>query len=596
MPLSAHFNVSAPAPHDHLLHVELTLDGLDPAAHHLDLSMPVWTPGSYMVREYSRHVQGLRAHAEDRPVSAHKLDKATWRFITEGATRLTVRYQVYAHELAVRTNHLDSSHAFYNGPALYLYPRDVTAQPPTVSFVGMPDGWQVFCGLDPVAGKPGHYTASDWDTFIDCPVEIGPHVPITFEALGKPHTVVVWGRGNHEPDRLAADLARIVVANASFFGNALPYDHYTFIIHLTPSGRGGLEHKNSTVLLCQRHDFCAGPAGTSVDAQGQPDDKYIEFLRLAAHEHFHTWNVKRIRPARLGPFDYQQENYTRDLWTVEGVTSYYELVSLRRAGLMSPKRFLDAIADSIKVLATVPGRALQSLEDSSFDAWIKLYRPDEHTRNSSVSYYLKGELVCFLLDAHIRAKSGGERSFDDVMSLLWRRFLEDGQGYAEGSYGEVIQAATGVDVSEAIEVLTRSTAEIDWARWLDPVGLQLTTSSKPTQPAAWLGVSLRAEGERVVAASVPTGSPALAAGIAPGDEIIACDGFRVSAPCHIDDHLRRKRPGDQMTLHLFRREELLSVTAKLDLAPPDTYVIGPVKEADARTTTIRDAWLGQELG
>jgi predicted metalloprotease with PDZ domain len=593
MPPSAHFSVSAPNPHDHLLHVELTLAGLDPALPHLDLSMPVWTPGSYMVREYSRHVQSLSASAPDHAaLPASKLDKATWRVQTRGADSITVSYQVYAHELAVRTNHLDASHGFFNGPALYLYPRDLGCAPPTVSFPNLPDGWQVFSGLDHLSSRPGTFTAPSWDAFIDCPVELGPHEPITFDALGVPHHVVVWGRGNHEADRLAADLKRIVEANASFFGDALPYPHYTFIIHLTPSGRGGLEHLNSTVLLCQRHDFCAGPAGTSLDADGQPDDRYLEFLRLAAHEHFHAWNVKRIRPERLGPFDYQQENYTRDLWTVEGMTSYYELVCLRRAGLLPPKRFLDCLADSVKTLAAIPGRKLHSLEDSSFDAWIKLYRPDEHTRNSSVSYYLKGELVCFLLDAYIRQATGNNKSLDDVMSALWSSFVETGAGYAEGSYGAWVKQATGVDADQLIDALTRSTDEIDWPRWLAPVGLALDVTYKAGEAGAWLGVNTRADGVGV--ASVLTGSPALQAGIYPGDELIAFDGFKLNAKS-LDEHTRRKRPGDVATLHLFRREELVSVEVTLGAAPPDTYALKASQAATPDAVAVRDGWLGAEV-
>jgi predicted metalloprotease with PDZ domain len=593
MPLSAHFSVSIPSPHDHLIHVSLELSGLDPALPSLDLAMPVWTPGSYMVREYSRHVQSLHASSPSlNALPVAKQDKATWRIDPLGATSITVRYALYAHELAVRTNHVDATHAFFNGPALYLHPQGIDCATPTVSFHDLPDGWRVFGGLDPVPGQHGVWSAPSLDAFIDCPVEIGPHTPISFEVLGVPHHVVVWGHGNHDADRLRADLTRIVLANASFFGDALPYEHYTFIIHLTAAGRGGLEHLNSTVLLCQRHDFCAGPQGTSMDADGQPDDKYIEFLRLAAHEHFHAWNVKRIRPARLGPFDYQQENYTRDLWTVEGVTSYYELISLRRAGLLTAKRFLAIMADSVKALDSIPGRRLHSLEDSSFDAWIKLYRPDEHTRNSSISYYLKGELVCFLLDAHLRAATQNTRSLDDVMALLWRRFEETGEGYAEGSYGQWVKEATGVDADALIDALTRTTDEIDWARWLAPVGLALSTSYKAGAPGAWLGVNTRADGDRVTVASVLTGSPGLAAGVYPGDELVACNGFKLSATRGIDEHTRRARPGDQATLHMFRREELVSAQVTLGAAPPDTYAIGAAPDASPEAAATRTAWLG----
>ena len=586
------FHVRAPDPDDHLFDVEMTLRDPGQGRAHLDVHMPVWSPGSYLVREYPRHLQRLRA-ADDtgQPRQVRQLDKATWRVECEGADALTLTYEVFSHELAVRTNHLDATHGSFNGVALFLYHPDFLGQPVDLQ-ITPPDGWQVFCGLERTGATS--WRAPDFDTLFDSPVEMGPVEPLTFQVEGVEHRVVIWGQGDWDAERLTEDMARIVRAHAEMFGG-LPYEHYTFIVHLTDQGRGGLEHHNSTILLFPRDGFRDGPPGTELDEQGRPDDSYLEWLRLVSHEFFHVWNVKRIRPARLGPFDYQRENYTRDLWTVEGVTSYYENIGLLRAGLLDGPRFLKLVAEGAHKLAQIPGRHLHSLEDASFNAWVKLYRPDEHTRNSSVSYYLKGELVCFVLDAAIRAHTGGERSFDDVLLALWEHYQDTGAGYDEGDYGRWIQEATGFDPSEIIERYVRGAGPIAWDEALVPVGLRLERSHSDENQGAWLGARTK-EGPSGGAqiSAVMTDSPAQRGGLYAGDELIALGRRRIGHDT-LDAALRRLAPSQPIRAHVWRRGVLTELTLEPDDRPADTWRFVPrADRTETQRALLRD-WLGDDL-
>jgi len=341
-----------PAPHTHLFHVTVEVDRLDGAS--VDLVLPSWTPGSYMIREYARHVQGFgaRAAATDAPLPWRKVAKDAWRVETGGAERIRASYQVYANDLTVRTSHLDGAHAYFNGASVFMFVPGREAEPLRLRVEAPPD-WQVTTGLDP-ADRPNEFLAADYDELVDCPVECGTHRLLAFEVDGIPHRMAIWGRGNEDEARLIADTRRIVEAQRDFFGG-LPYRHYTFILHLLDGRGGGLEHRNSVTNQVDRWTF-------------RPERNYERYLSLTSHELFHVWNAKRLRPAPLGPFDYRRENYTRLLWLVEGATSYYDNLLLTRAGLMAPERFLERLGEAIAQLQNQPRRLVQSLEQSSFDA------------------------------------------------------------------------------------------------------------------------------------------------------------------------------------------------------------------------------------
>ncbi|HEX8908137.1 MAG TPA: M61 family peptidase, partial [Anaeromyxobacteraceae bacterium] len=396
------YRVSMPEPHGHLFHVELKVSRPGEA---LTVGLPVWTPGSYLLREYARHLEGLSAEdGAGRALPVERLDKHRFRVAAGGAGEAVLRYRVYAHDLTVRTCHLDGSHGYFNGAALFLYAEGREREEHLLE-VNPPDGWRVATALPPApggrdpfeeagaattSGARWVFTARDYDALVDAPVEVGTHALVRFEAGGRPHALALWGRaaGGLDLARLAGEATRIVEHFARLMGG-LPYRRYLFILHLHPTARGGLEHAASATLLVKRSGFF-------------PREAYEDTLALFAHEFFHVWNVKGLRPAALLPYDYGREQYTRLLWWFEGVTSYYEGLALVRAALGEPRRLLKHLGEGLTAQARQPGAAKMSLEEASLTAWVKYYRPDENSSNSGVSYYQKGELVALALDLALR--------------------------------------------------------------------------------------------------------------------------------------------------------------------------------------------------
>ena len=399
-------HVSLADAHAHLVEVETTIVSDEALPSPLVLYMPVWTPGSYLVREYARHVEGMRSPTH----AVRKVRKNAWAVAHEGATEVTVRYRLYCNDLTVRTNHVDATHMYLNGACTFLAVEGRADVPTEVSF-GSPAGWRVATAL-PRAATEGAYLAKDLDTLVDSPIEIGLFRAASVTCAGVVHDFAIWppeAITDGNVHRLLEGTKTIVEAEANLVGGALPHHGYTFILHLSSRGRGGLEHRDSTTLL-------APPA--AFDTR----DGFLDLLSLVAHEYFHLWNVKRLRPAGLHPYRYEEENYTRLLWWFEGATSYFDWRVLRLAKLCTETEYLDHLASELGYLEQTPGRLVHSLEDASFDAWIKLYRPDENSPNSTVSYYRKGELVCALLDLEMRARTGGARSLDDVLRHLWATY------------------------------------------------------------------------------------------------------------------------------------------------------------------------------
>jgi predicted metalloprotease with PDZ domain len=570
------YTVAMPAPHSHLFHVTIALDGL--AGDSVELVLPAWTPGSYMVREYARHLQAFAAESErGDALPWRKLAKDCWRVETGGASRITVRYQVYANDLTVRTSHLDGSHGYLNGASVFLYVPGRTAEPLRLA-VEPPEGWIVTTGLEP-DGAPNRFRADDYDHLVDSPLECGTHRLLPFEVDGVPHRIAIWGRGNEDEARLLADTRRIVETQRDFFGG-LPYAHYTFILHLTDGKGGGLEHRNSVTNQLDRWTF-------------RPERSYERYLSLTSHELFHVWNVKRLRPAPLGPFDYRRENYTRLLWLMEGGTSYYDDLLLTRGGLLPPERFLAKLADKILLLQSQPGRLLQSVEQSSFDAWIKLYRPDENSANSSISYYLKGALVCWLLDMELRSRSGGAHSLDDLLRLLYARYPLDGPGIPEdGAVLAALEELAGAHGGAFADFFRRyiaGTEELDYQRGLAVVGLEARWGRRA--PEAWLGLGLRRQGERTVVASVRADGPAYAAGVYADDELLALDGWRVNEE-RLNARLAERAPGDTVRLGLFRGDALLELPVTLASAPADSLELARVAAPSEAQQRAYRSWLG----
>ena len=587
------FSVSIPNPDDHLIAVRMEVPELG-REESVELCMPVWSPGSYKVREYSRHVQNIRAEdADDRERQMEKVDKATWRVDCDGTDRLSVQYEVYAHRLNVREKHVDDSHAFYQPTALYLYPKGRLDSPARLEVNPPYPDWKVYCGLQPVDGGENRWRAPDFDTLFDMPVEMGDHDEVVFEVDGVEHTMAFWGEGNWDRERLERDVPEIVSANASLF-DGLPYDEYTFVTLLSGGAYGGLEHRNSTALIYPQNQF--GEAPDAGDSEPPiEDDDYLNFLSLVAHEHFHVWNVKRIFPKAIEEFDYQRENYVPDIWTIEGITSFYDRVALLRSGLVDADRFLEFFADRIRKYESIPGRHVDSLREAGMDAWIKLYRPDENRLNSTVSYYLKGSLVALLLDLRIRRETDGERSLDDLLQHLWETFgRTEKRGYPDGYYEKAASQIAGTDLSRFFDRYVRGTDEFDWEEALDPLGLTLERSTEDDTPNTWLGIHMKSAEGGVKVSRVRNDGPAHEAGIYPGDEIIAVGDWKTGSSDQLEERLDLFEPDDVVDVQLFRRNRLLSRAVSLTAPPEDDYAI-------VRQTDITDAqrkrleqWLGTD--
>jgi predicted metalloprotease with PDZ domain len=571
------YRLSMPEPHAHLFHVELFVDR---PREEVEVVFPVWTPGSYLVREFARHVEGATAgDGAGHALPLTRVDKYRFLVRAAGAQRVVLRFRVYANELTVRTAHLDGTHGYLNPAAVLPYVRGRQEEPHVVE-VASPAGWHVSTAL---AGGPIQFTARDYDELADSPMEIGTHRTLRFLAMGKAHEIALWGRGNLDEDAFVNDARRIVDALGGMMGG-LPFERYLFIVHLADRRRGGLEHAASTTLQLARAGFF-------------PRKEYEESLGLLAHELFHAWNVKRLRPAAFVPYDYAREQYTRLLWWFEGATSYYEQVALVRAGIMPAKRWLEALGQALTSLERTPGAAKMSLEEASLLAWVKHYRPDENTPNSAVSYYLKGELVSFALDLALRRQG---RSLDELLRELHGRYEKT--GVPEDGVERVAAELLGADAARGFfDRFVRGTEPL--ALELDAIGLRLRrraaqglddkggTPGKEEEGSAragWLGAEIPA-GPKLLVASVREGSPAHRAGLYAGDEIVAEDGFRIERAV-MWDRLQERGPGGKLRLTVFRRDELLPVEVVLGEPPEDAIWLERVAQPTPAQRAAYESW------
>jgi predicted metalloprotease with PDZ domain len=571
--LEIHYYVSMPQPASHLFEVTLQIKGWQ--ADVLDLKMPVWTPGSYLVREYARHLQDFQAGG-GRPLTWQKLSKNHWQIATPETSDITVRYRIYANELTVRTNHLDSTHGYFNGAALFFYIPSFEHHPLQVTIVPPKPEWRIATPLPPVASEPNTFEAIDFDTLVDSPFEIGLHFHCEFEVLGKPHEFVIWGMGNAEPEQIVADTQKIIEVEAALFGG-LPYDRYLFLLHLATQGFGGLEHKNSCSLIYSRFGF-------------RNEDRYYRFMQLVAHEFFHLWNVKRIRPKALEVFNYEGENYTPSLWFSEGTTSYYDLVLPMRAEIYDARTFLKNLSKEISRYLTIPGRHVQALSESSFDAWIKLYRRDANSDNSQISYYLKGEMVSLLLDLRIRSKFHNQRSLDDVMRQMWQQFGQLEIGFTPEQLQTVIESVAEESLSDFFQRYLHTTEDLPFDQYLALFGLRLQPEDSNHQPP-FLGLTAKSENGREIIKFVETGSPAQQAGLDSDDELLAINGLRVKA-AELSDRLRDFYPGELIYISVFHQDELCTYPVTLAEPRPTSYQLQPVDTPASEQQQALEGWLG----
>ncbi|MGB5082795.1 MAG: PDZ domain-containing protein [Burkholderiales bacterium] len=591
-------------PEAHLYRVTCTVEDPDPSGQRL--ALPAWIPGSYLIREFARHVVSIRAASRGRPVAIGKLDKHTWS-AQAVVGPLTVSWEVYAWDLSVRGAHLDATHAFFNGACVFLRVLGREGAPCELE-IARPAGahyrgWRVATAMRRKGARPwgfGTYAAADYDELIDHPVEMGEFARATFSARGVPHDIVLTGRHRADMPRLARDLKRVCEHHIGFFGKPAPMKRYVFLVTALGEGHGGLEHRASTALLCSRDDLPR-------EGDAKVSERYRTFLGLASHEYFHTWNVKRIRPSAFTPYDLDRENYTTLLWAFEGITSYYDDLALVRCGLIGMDEYLELLGCAITTHLRTPGRARQSLAESSFDAWIKYYRQDENSPNAIVSYYVKGSLVALCLDLLIRDMTRGRKSLDDVMRALWLRHGKTGSGVAEEELERLTEEVTGLKLRRHFDEWLRSTRELPLRNLLATHGVAMSlrpaesssdkggkpAGSKDRAPRAALGVRTRADGKDLVVTHVLEGGAARAAGLAAGDVLIALDGLRPRGDGP-DAMLAKRRPGEIVTVHAFRRDELMSFELRLGRAGADTCVLAESPGAARRR--LRKRWLRTHRG
>ncbi|WP_238265300.1 M61 family metallopeptidase [Cupriavidus pauculus] len=592
-------------PEAHLFAVTVTVDVPDPAGQ--VFTLPAWIPGSYMIRDFARNIVRIRADAGRVRVPLTKLDKQTWQAapLPLDAGPLTLSYEVYAWDLSVRSAHLDNTHGFFNGSSVFLRVVGQDAQPCTVE-IHPPAGeayaeWRVATALPEARGPGGarrhgfgRYQAADYDELIDHPVEMGTFTLGTFRACGVSHDVVFTGRVPQlDMQRVCRDLKQICEAQIRLFeprSERAPFldsnRRYVFMTMVTTDGYGGLEHRASTALMCARSDL-------PVRGNSETSEGYRTFLGLCSHEYFHTWNVKRIKPAAFVPYQLAQETYTPLLWLFEGFTSYYDDLILVRTGLVSEQQYVDMLAKTWNGVLRGTGRTKQSVAESAFDAWTKYYRQDENAPNAIVSYYTKGSLVALALDLTIREKTRGRRSLDDIMRALWQRYGRDfyapgaiQRGVTEADIYALFDEVTGLRLGKLLHALTEGTGEIGLPALFHDVGIR-AEPQKPNGTAA-LGIKTRSEDGWVRVTQVLDGGAGQLAGLSAGDLVAAVDGLRV-APGQLDKLLSRYRPGDAVTLHVFRRDELQVLPVTLAREPVAQFKV----KIEAGKHAGRARWLGQ---
>ncbi|HET6972746.1 MAG TPA: PDZ domain-containing protein [Pyrinomonadaceae bacterium] len=590
-PVDISFTVAMSRPHTHLFDVDVAIKRTANGPQEESLVMPVWTPGSYMVREFARNVQDFAANAAGQPLKWEKTNKNTWRVVTNGATEWHATYRVYANELSVRTSELNSGHAFWNNANLLMYLDGFLKSPSTVRVLA-PEVWKVATGLPVVLGQKNTFRAENFDILYDSPFEASNFKTIVFNVKGVPHRIVIDGEGNYDPERMRVDVQKIVETQVALMGE-IPYKDYTFILHLRSNAGGGLEHLNSTALGYPRFGFRIRTGERTTSAAPNAADNferdYRGFLALVSHEFFHLWNVKRIRPDALGPFDYTQENYTKMLWVAEGITDYYADIALRRAGLVSEGDFLSATARSMWSLQNTPGRLEQTVEESSFDAWIKYYRQDENSNNSQISYYDKGALLGLLLDLEIRKRTSGAKSLDDVMRYLYAEYFKKNRNYGPSDFQKACELMAGASLDDFFNKYVRGIAELDYNAALDAAGLRLDTSAGAG--SVYFGADVAQDDDRLIVRRVYAGSPAYEQGLNAGDQIVAMDNMRVTRD-FFNARMAEKKPGDLINLTIFRFDDLSTLLIKLGARSEGAYRIVPLPNATDVQKRIYRGWLG----
>jgi len=573
--MNIHYKVSFPSPHDHLIHVEMTISGID--AINIDLKLPVWTPGSYLVREYAQHIEEIHAYgADEKELHLRKRDKNTWIVPTAGKSEVILKYRLYAFDPTVRTNFVDAEHATIIGAATFLYVDGERERPLTLKFQPHRSWKQIASPLDLKGKSQWIRTAASYDELVDSPIEIGNHTVYDFKAGGKPHQLVVVGKSNMDADQLLKDLQVTCQKEVEIFGE-IPCDRYMFILINTEKRYNGLEHLNSSLNQLPRWDY-------------HPRSKYQRSMGLLSHEYFHLWNVKRIRPVELDSFNYDAENYTHQLWVVEGVTSYYDDHILLRSGVFNSEEYLKAIAKMLTGVTNTPGDDVQSLTDASYDAWLKYYRRNANSSNNQVSYYNKGAMVIQALNLIIMNETKGKRSFDDVMRQLWKDYKADpDKGYTEEHVLEVVESAAGIKLGRFFKNHIYGTKPVNYTKYFKYAGLDLVDKNKGSKKVL-LGMTTKFENGQLKVKGLNKKYGAYRSGLNVDDEIVAIDGYRTA-----NDYSKLyelKKAGDTIKMLVNRQGVMMDLEEELTKNREVDYTLTPTGNPAKLAASIRKNWLG----
>ena len=584
------YTISMEQPHTHYFEVQMEISGLEQES--IDIKMATWTPGSYLIREFARKVEDFKVKGDNQALAHHKnamafrkISKNTWRIDTKHAKKITVQYKVYSFEWTVRTSILDASHAYINAASVLMYIGEQQQLPATVHIKPHSSFREISTSLKPVDRFNKWVLKSpNYDILVDSPIEIGNHEIIDFTAENIPHRFAIYGGGNYDKNRLVEDTKKIVTAAKEVFGEEEhPCEDYTIIVHNTEGAYGGLEHLNSTSLIYPRWNYL-------------PDYKYERWLGLMAHEYFHLWNVKRIHPKALGPFDYENENYTRLLWVMEGTTSYYDDLLLRRADLMKTEKYLKVAAGNVTKMENAPGSRVQSVAEASFDAWIKFYRHDENTNNCCSSYYMNGAVLNMLLDLEIMQLTNGEKSMDDVMSTMYDRYyLKAKRGFTDDEYQAVVEEIAGKKMDDFWKNHIYGVEKPNYTKYFNYVGLHLMDENEGKEELA-LGVFLGSDKGKLTVKRVSRGTCAYEHGLNVNDELIAINGYRISSKDDVAKLLRGKKAHDRIEVMISRNGEIQTLPIELAHKKDVAYKLVPIESATDAQKALYKKWLRDDFG
>lgn len=589
------FTVTMPQPANHFFHVTLRSDGLKGELH--DFKMPQWSPGYYGIGNYARNVLNFRAEdAAGRALAWEKVSRNTWRVVAPAAAPIVLHYDVFGNTAFPANSYLAEDRVFLSPAGLFVHPAGELDSPLTVNLQAASRWKHISTGLDPVKGRPGIFEAPNFDVLYDCPILIGDHELLRFEVKGTPHFVAIENvAAEVDRPRMVADLKTMVTAATGLMGD-IPYRHYTFL--MMGRGAGGIEHSNSSANQFDGNSLGA-PAG------------YLRWLSFICHEYFHSFNVKRIRPLALGPFDYDQENLTRMLWVSEGLSVYYQDLILVRAGLMTRDQYLTKLAAAIGAFENMPGRRYQSAAESSWNTW-NAGSGVGGDRNTTISYYTNGGILGAMLDLRIRAGSGNRSSLDDVMRGLYRKYYaQKKRGFTDAEFRAECESAAGGELGEVFEYAS-TTKEIDYGRHFALAGLKVEVAAVEA-PGGFIGLDTHTQeippnelppggrggrgggvpAFRLLVIDTVAGSPAALAGLRPGDRIVDVEGAPASASA-LNTAIGARQPGERIQLRVSRGETELQVGIEVARNVKKTYMIAPADAAMAIQTSILNSWLRKQ--